>query len=93
MDKKEKWIAESLNSLDKIQKADLPFQLKEKILSESSGKGRIIYIRPVIKWAAAAIIIMLIGANLFSIVHYQNKKLFTQNNPFYQEYFSFLNNI
>jgi hypothetical protein len=91
----EKWMNETLGSIDNIQKAEFPYHLKEKILSNNNSKGRVIYIRPFVKWAAAAIILILLGANFYSIVQFRKSNTISQNqnNVFYQEYFSFLNNL
>ena len=95
MKDREKWINEALGSIDNIQKVEFPSPLKEQILNNTKSKGRIIYIRPIVKWMAAAIILVLLGANFYSIVHFQKANSYSQNqgNVFYQEYFSFLHNL
>ena len=95
MKDREKWINEALDSIDTIQKVEFPSHLKEQILNNNKSKGRIIFIRPIVKWAAAAIILVLLGANFYSIVHFRKVNSYSQNhgNVFYQEYFSFLNNL
>ncbi len=95
MKDRENWISETLGSIDNIRKAEFPSRLKDKILSNNDSNDRIIYIRPFVKWAAAAIILILLGANFYSIVHFKNSNSISQNqnNVFYQEYFSFLNNL
>ena len=96
MEAKEKWINETMDSLKNIQSAELSLRLKEKILQNSSfKKGKIISIRPMVKWVAAASIILLIGLNLISVLQYNKSNSIGRSNinPVYSEYFSFVNGL
>ena len=96
MQEKEKWIKEIMDSIENIQRAESPSHLMDKVmLNVSSPKGKIIIMRPIFKWVAAASIVFLAGINILSILQYNRSTSSTQmnTNPVYQEYFSNLNNF
>lgn len=94
MNAKEKWINSTLESIDTIQKADIPSELSEKIIAGiSKHKTKVLTMSPQIKWMVAASIVLLIGLNIVSLLQYKNNTGSQQSstNPVYKEYFSYLN--
>lgn len=89
-------IEATLQSLDGLQKPELPLGLEQKIISKVNAlPARIYDLRPVVKWAIAVSIVLLAGINILSMIHYQKSSRITttQSSPVYQEYFSYLNSI
>ena len=89
-------VNDTLNSLDGLQRATLDPALEAGILAGmSSAKAKIITLQPTLKWITAACIIILLGFNIVSIIHYKKDSNYsdTNSNPVYTEYFSILNNI
>ena len=96
MQAKEDWTNEIMDSIENIQGAETPSHLMGKImLNVSAPKEKIIILRPMVKWVAAASIIFLAGINILSILQYNKSTSSNQmnTNPVYQEYFSNLNNF
>lgn len=95
MNRKENWIQETLNIADNIQRAEVSTHLTERLLNTTYAKGNIIYMQPMVKWVAAACIVLLTGINVVSLIHYDKKSTSgqTDNNPVYKEYFSYLNTL
>jgi len=95
MKAKDEWINDAFKSIDEIKRAELSSEISERILKSRLTSGKIIQMNPLIKWAAAASIVLLIGLNIFSIIHCRKSSL-TNNekaNPVYNEYFSYLNSL
>lgn len=71
MKAKEKWIEETLNSLDNTKRVEISFSLAQKILQElRKSETKVVSIRPQIKWAVAASLALLIGLNSLMIIQY-----------------------
>lgn len=93
MKAKENWIAETLETLDGVQRVDVSFSVKEAIKS-NFNQNKTTSITAVQKWTIAASIIVLLGVNLVSMVHYsKNQSTETAyssdtKNVVYKEYFS-----
>ena len=93
MENKEDWVKKTLDSIDDIQRADVPRHLAERFLKTATLKNNIISIRPMAKWLVAATLVVLAGLNVVSIIHYKKPSdVQTKSNPVYNEYFAFLSN-
>jgi hypothetical protein len=90
MNTKENWIEEALNSLDTIQRVDVPLSLSYSLVNNSEPKE--IRLSSTQKWTIAASIIVLLGINLISMNQYSKKtEQFAFNegkSAVYKEYFS-----
>ena len=91
MKTKENWIEDTLNSLNTIQRVDVPLSLRSSLVNNSKPKE--IKFSAIQKWTIAASVIVLLGINLISITHYsKNTKvtssLTNEKNVVYKEYFS-----
>ena len=95
MKTKEEWIKTTMQSIDNIQRADVSPQLEERLSRINQVKGKIISMRPIVKWSVAASIALLIGFNIVSIIQYNKTSSAnqTESNPVYSEYFSHLNDL
>ncbi|MCX6273915.1 MAG: hypothetical protein NTV09_01740 [Bacteroidetes bacterium] len=95
MNQKENWIQGTLNTIDTIKRADISPELADRLSKISFAGGKVISIRPVIKWAIAASIVLLAGINIITILRYNSpmKSGQSENNPVYTEYFSYLNTL
>ena len=90
----EKWIEETLGSLDGAGRAAMPASLREKLLA-LPGTGRLRSI-PFVSgpklWAMAAGLVLLLGLNIYAITLKQNKAaehVSTRSpNPLSEEYFT-----
>lgn len=93
MKAKEEWIKSTLGSIDSIRKPEVNPELSEKIISGiSQREAKIISIQPMVKWVAAACIILLVGLNIISLLQYKNNSTEqSSTSPVYKEYFSYLN--
>lgn len=90
MNTKENWIEVTLNSLDAIQRVDVPLSLSYSLVNNSKPKE--IRLSAIQKWTIAASIIVLLGINLISMNQYSKKtEQFASNegkSAVYKEYFS-----
>ena len=96
MKEKELWIEETMKSLDSIPKVEISSELADKILKQRrSLRAKIIVMTSAQKWLVAASIFILLGINIFSVLHLlQNgKRQSASINPVYQEYLSTFNNF
>ena len=95
MNAREKQIQETLESIDSVSLAEVPFGLENKILQRvQTQKEKIISLQTKMIWRAAACVVVLVGINIFSIVHFNQSKVETQinSNPLATEYFSYITN-
>jgi len=91
MNTKENWIEETLNSLDTIQRVDVPLSLSYSLVHNSKQKE--IRLSAIQKWTIAASVIVLFGINLISMTHYSKSTKMSSSstknqNVVYKEYFS-----
>lgn len=95
MQRKEEWIKTTLDSLDNIRRAKANTRLYEQIQERlaSLQESRIISIRPAMVWRVAASVILLIGLNVFTAVHFNKVRNSSQSKSqaFSQDYFSYVN--
>jgi hypothetical protein len=84
-------IIATLNSLDTLQRLEVPLVLKDS-LKLNFTKGNFKKISSLQKWMIAASIIVLLGVNLITLIQYSksSKNYATSNekNIVYKEYFS-----
>lgn len=89
---KEKWIDDTLESLDGIRRADAPPGLFEKAMQGlSRGKARVVSMTRAQLWSAAACGLLLVVANLFMCIQFarSNPRGQSQQESFVREYFVF----
>src|SRR5438067_2440321 len=95
MQSKEQWINDTLDSINNIARAKASPYLAEQILQRllSAGHAKFISIRPVIVWRVAASIILLIGLNVFTALHFNKASNISESQTqiFSQDYFSYIN--
>lgn len=93
MNAKDKWIQEIETSFDKAKRVEMPASLSRKILQElNDSKAVVISIRPQIKWAVAACLILLIGLNSLMVIQYNKSIKQTKEQAsvsFYKNYFDY----
>jgi hypothetical protein len=92
MNIKEKWVEEIMQSIDNLESVEVSEGLHARILQQIPTSQFNALSKP-IKWAIAACILILIGLNGFSILHYnklQQQQLANVNaqNPIYTEFFA-----
>lgn len=97
MDQKEKWIEETLQSLNNVQKAPISPLLSERLLriTKSDFPLKTTPLNPFLPWVAAASIALLIGFNILTARNYQGSQHTSNNteNTIYREYFNYLNTL
>jgi hypothetical protein len=90
MNATENWIEETLNSLDGIQRVEVPLSLNNALLNHFRKKE--IVMTATQKWMIAASILVLLTVNLITIAQYSksSKNYASANNKniVYKEYFS-----
>lgn len=89
---KEKWVENTLDSLEGIQRAEAPPGLLEKAMQRASrGKARIVSMTRTQVWSAAACGLVLIAANVFMCLQFSHsgQHAQSQQEAFAQEYFVF----
>jgi hypothetical protein len=97
MEHKEKWINETLESIDGIHQAEANPFLYDKVLNQlnkQKSKPDLIQLR--VLYRLAACIVVFIGLNIFTILHFNKSSVVSaQDNKsaFAKEYFSYLDNI
>ena len=92
MDPKETEINKTLDSLERISRAQANPYLFQKVMNRMEDMGRQVVTPVTIRWALATLA-LLIGINVLSILH-SNKSANSYNGTkaFQSEYFSYINN-
>jgi hypothetical protein len=96
MNAQEQWISKTLSSLDGAGRAELNPLVREKILEQAMGlrrEKRTLTMQTV--WKIAAVALVLISLNLFTMVRFHRSVQASQN-PVHSmagEYFSYLSTI
>lgn len=93
---REQLIEETLNSLDNMQRAALPEGLQNRVMKHTfTAKGKVVSLKPMVRLTAAASIVLLLGVNILSVVHYNNTAMdkHSDTNAVYSEYFSYFHNF
>ena len=96
MNTKEKWISETMESLNTIHGAKANPMLYENVMREiKKGSAKIIILTPTTLLKVAACAALLVGLNVFSILHYHTSHRTEKNttNPIVSEYFNYSNSI
>lgn len=90
MNATENWIEETLNSLEGIQRVEVPLYLNNALLNQSRQKE--VRMTASQKWMIAASILVLLAVNLITITQYskssKNYASRDDKNVVYKEYFS-----
>lgn len=96
METKEKWVKETMESIDSIGRAEANPFLYDKIMSRMQlVASRDTYLNPAtIRWALICTA-LLIGLNVLSILHSGKENNISKRavGAFANEYFSYMNNL
>jgi len=87
---KEKWVEDTLNSLNGIQRTQAPEGLFENAMRRAAfGRARMVRMPAAQVWSAAACALVLVVANLFMCLDYSHsdKKATSSKEFFAKEYF------
>ncbi len=92
-DKKEKWIADTLNSLQGIQRAERPAASQAKAMQRlQHQRAKIVALSPRQAWRVVACVLVLVTANAFACFHYADPtQQASQGQTLAREYFAFSN--
>jgi hypothetical protein len=96
METKENWINKTLESLNGVNRAESDPLLFEKALQRiQHGNPTIISIRSSMIWRVAALILVLISFNVFTMVYFTKASGISQNNvkSVAYEYFYYIDSI
>ena len=96
MNTKEKWIEETMESLEGITRAQSSPLLYDRVISGlRNSQKRIIFFKPKNLWRIAAGLALLISFNVFSVHYYtkSHKEDHSQINALASEYFSYIETI
>jgi len=96
MEAKEKWINDTIESIDNIQHIDANPFIYEKVLQRLNNRTSIAANRqPKVLYRLAACIVIVIGLNVFTMIHFNKSAVSSQDNKsvFANEYFSYIDNI
>ncbi len=70
---KEKWVEETLESLNGSKRAEMPPDLLENALRRAAfGPARVVRMAPLQIWSAAACALVLVLANLFMCIDFSH---------------------
>jgi hypothetical protein len=93
MKTKEEWVDKAMGSLDGAGRAELNPAANEELLKRMQDAGyRIDPVKPAMVWKIAAVILLLISLNVFTIVYY-HKSAAGSSSPassVASEYFSYI---
>ncbi|MEI8007194.1 MAG: hypothetical protein WCI48_13390 [Bacteroidota bacterium] len=93
MKTKEEWVDKAMESLDGAGRAELNPFVRERILQGFSGTVKEqSALKPGLAWKIAAIILLLISLNVFTIVYYHKSSAGSSNpaKSVASEYFSYI---
>jgi len=96
MKAKEKWIDETLNSLDGIARAKADSNLYKKVMEQAKHHEQSTSrLRPLYYWPAAAGLALLVTLNILAAIHYKSNNSVSQEVPaaVATEYLSYLGPI
>lgn len=90
-------IRETVNSLDGIQRAECDSLLYEKVLLRiHQQKTKRVYLKPGFLWKIAAMVTLLIGLNVYTLLQYNKtgkSNTITTASTIAEEYFSYIQTI
>ena len=93
MKTKEEWVDQAMESLNAVGRAELNPFVRERILQGFAGPVKEqASIKPGLVWKIAAIILLLISLNVFTILHYSKSSGNGQSSTrsVASEYFSYI---
>ncbi len=96
MNAKEEWIAQTMESLDGLRRAESDPGTYEKVMSRIRPEGiRRMTLRPSVIWRVAAGLALLIGLNVFSMVWFNRPSGTSQSEAktLANDYFSYIGTI
>jgi len=95
MDTKEKWINETLESIEGMNRAGANPFLFEKVMNRMNAVDSAPVLKPAtLRWAIS-LTLLLVALNIAGLLHYNNsaqKTAGANENGFAQEYFSYITN-
>lgn len=92
MEPKENNINETLESLEGISRAQANPYLFQKVMNRMENMGKQVVTPVTIRWALATLA-LLVGINVFSILHnHKTSSSYKGTKAFQSEYFSYINN-
>jgi len=91
MNTKENWIDKTMESLDGAGRLVLNHEVQEKIIKEIllHQRGKEMSVFPMV-WKFAAVIVILIGLNVFTFTHSTRSTVQNPERTIATEYFSYL---
>jgi hypothetical protein len=93
MKTKEEWVDKAMGSLDEAGRAELNPAAKEDLLERIQYAGSVIdHMKPALVWKIAAIIMLLISLNVFTILYYHKSSAGSSSpaGSVATEYFSYI---
>ncbi len=86
-------IQQTMESLDGMAQATANPFLFDKVMNRMRNAGQSQMVKPATLRMAFAIAVVVIGVNVFSLLHFNSNSSTGQSNAFQKEYFSYITNF
>lgn len=86
-------IQQTMESLDGMAQATANPFLFDKVMNRMRNVGQGQLVKPATLRVAFAIAVVVIGVNVFSLLHFSSSSSASQSNAFQKEYFSYITNF
>jgi hypothetical protein len=86
-------IQQTMESLDGMVQATANPFLFDKVMNRMRNAGQSQLVKQATLRMAFAIAVIVIGVNVFSLLHFNSSSAASQSNAFQQEYFSYITNF
>ena len=86
-------IQQTMESLDGMAQATANPFLYDKVMNRMRNAGQGQLVKPATLRMAFAIAVVVIGVNVFSLLHFNSNSSALQSNEFQKEYFSYITNF
>jgi len=93
MEPKKNHIQQTMESLDGMTQATANPFLYDKVMNRMRNAGQSQMVKPATLRVAFAIAVIVIGVNVFSLLHFNGSSSAGQSNAFQKEYFSYITNF
>jgi hypothetical protein len=93
MEPKKNQIQQTMESLDGMTQATANPFLFDKVMNRMRNAGQTQLVKPATLRMAFAVAVVIIGVNVFSLLHFNSNSSARQSNAFQQEYFSYITNF